>query len=255
MVQLDVVQEIAIGAGAILIEKFITGVSVQAKGSIDLVTDADKASEAFVVEQLRKRFPQHGILAEEGGRTQGSSDYLWVIDPVDGTTNFAHGFPYFCVSIALVKGEEVVLGVVCDPVRQECFTAEKGSGAFLNGKRIEVSASRTVHESLLATGFPYDVATSDVNNLEQFCRVNKASRGVRSLGAAALDLCQVAAGRLDAFWELALQPWDIAAGGLMVLEAGGRVTGCAGEKFNPLGHDVLGSNGLIHDELLNMIRA
>lgn len=254
MVDLEVVKDIALGAGEILVQKLHSGVSVEAKGSIDLVTDADKASEAYVVEALRKRFPRHGILAEEGGRTEGSSDYLWVIDPLDGTTNFAHGFLYFCVSIALVKGEEMVLGVVYDPVRRECFVAEKGSGAFLNGRRITVSRASTLHSSLLATGFPYEIATTERNNLEPFGRVNKASQGVRSLGAAALDLCQVAAGRLDAFWELVLQPWDLAAGGLMVLEAGGTVTGCAGEKFSPLGHDVCASNGLVHAELLQLIK-
>lgn len=254
MVQIDVVKEIALGAGEILVEKLHSGVSIQAKGSIDLVTDADKASEAFVVGELRRRFPQHGILAEESGRQGGTSDFLWVVDPLDGTTNFAHRFPYFCVSIALVKGNEVVVGVVYDPIKKECFASEKGSGAFLNDERITVSKSTTVLGSLLATGFPYDIATSTRTNLESFSRVNKASQGVRSLGAAALDLCQVAAGRLDAFWELVLQPWDLAAGGLMVKEAGGRVTDCFGERFNPLGSNVCASNGLIHDELLQLIK-
>lgn len=253
MVELDIVREIAVGAGEILLQKLEAGVAVEAKGAIDLVTDADKASEAFVVAELRTRYPSHGILAEEGGRSAGSSDFLWVVDPLDGTTNFAHGLPYFCVSIALIKGTEAVLGVVYDPVRRECFAAEKGSGAFLNGRRLAVSTTQAVQESLLAAGFPYDIATSERNNLEPFARVSRASQGVRSLGAAALDLCQVAAGRLDAFWELALQPWDLAAGGLMVLEAGGTVTSCAGERFNPLGHDICASNGRIHGELLALI--
>ncbi|MDI9458176.1 inositol monophosphatase family protein [Candidatus Darwinibacter acetoxidans] len=251
---IEAVKEIALAAGEILMEKLLTGVSVQAKGSIDLVTDADQASEAFVVRELRKRFPEHGILAEEGARREGAGEYLWVIDPLDGTTNFAHGFPYFCVSIGLVQGDETVLAVVYDPVRRECFAAEKGSGAYLNGRRLTVSKTDTVHRSLLATGFPYDIATTSRNNLEAFSRVNKASQGVRSLGAAALDLCQVAAGRLDAFWELSLRPWDLAAGSLMVQEAQGTVTGCAGEKFSPLGHDVCASNGFIHEELLQLIK-
>ena len=251
---IEAVKEIALAAGEILMEKLLTGVSVQAKGSIDLVTDADQASEAFVVRELRKRFPEHGILAEEGARREGAGEYLWVIDPLDGTTNFAHGFPYFCVSIGLVQGDETVLAVVYDPVRRECFAAEKGSGAYLNGRRLTVSKTDTVHRSLLATGFPYDIATTSRNNLEAFSRVNKASQGVRSLGAAAMDLCQVAAGRLDAFWELSLRPWDLAAGSLMVQEAQGTVTGCAGEKFSPLGHDVCASNGFIHEELLQLIK-
>lgn len=254
MVEIDVVKEIALGAGRILIEKLHTGVCVQAKGTIDLVTDADKASEAYVVGELRRRFPQHAILAEEGGQTAGADDYLWVIDPLDGTTNFAHGFRHFCVSIALVKGGDAVLGVVYDPLHKECYAAEKGSGAFLNGQRIQVSKTETVLRSLLASGFPYDVATSEVNNLEPFCRVMKASQAVRSLGAAALDLCQVAAGRLDAFWELVLEPWDLAAGGLIVQEAGGKVTDCTGGKFNPLGTNICASNGLIHAELLGLIQ-
>lgn len=174
---IEAVKEIALAAGEILMEKLLTGVSVQAKGSIDLVTDADQASEAFVVRELRKRFPEHGILAEEGARREGAGEYLWVIDPLDGTTNFAHGFPYFCVSIGLVQGDETVLAVVYDPVRRECFAAEKGSGAYLNGRRLTVSKTDTVHRSLLATGFPYDIATTSRNNLEAFSRVNKASQG------------------------------------------------------------------------------
>ena len=224
------------------------------QGHIDLVTDADKASEAYVVGRCAGGFPNTPSWRKRAGRLLAPTITCRVIDPLDGTTNFAHGFRHFCVSIALVKGGDAVLGVVYDPLHQECYAAEKGSGAFLNGQRIQVSKTETVLRSLLASGFPYDVATSEVNNLEPFCRVMKASQAVRSLGAAALDLCQVAAGRLDAFWELVLEPWDLAAGGLIVQEAGGKVTDCTGGKFNPLGTNICASNGLIHAELLGLIQ-
>lgn len=251
---IEAAKEIALGAGKILAEKLQEGVSIEHKGSIDLVTDADKATEEFVVAQLRKAFPQHGILGEEGGRVGEASEYLWVVDPLDGTTNFAHGLPYFAVSIALVKDGQTLLGVVHNPMSGELFTAEKGGGAFLNGKRLSVSSTESVQQGLLATGFPYDIATTKLDNMQPFERVNKACQGVRSLGAAALDLCQVAAGRLDAFWERSLNPWDIAAGALIVQEAGGTVTDCSGEKFNPLGDQVCASNGRIHGELLPLIK-
>lgn len=251
---LDSVKEIAFGAGDILVQKLQAGVSIEYKGSIDLVTDADKAAEKYVVEELRKRFPSHGILGEEGSRIEGSSDFLWIIDPIDGTTNFAHGLPYFAVSLGLVKAGEMVLGVVYNPIARECFVAEKGSGAFLNDQKITVSKPNTLHTSLLATGFPYDVATTKQDNLAAYERATKASQGVRCMGSAALDLCQVAAGRVEAFWERSLQPWDIAAGALIVLEAGGQISSCTGESFDPLGHEVCASNGLIHDELLRLIK-
>lgn len=251
---LDSVKEIAFGAGDILVQKLQSGVSIEYKGSIDLVTDADKAAEKYVVEELRKRFPSHGILGEEGARIEGASDFLWIIDPIDGTTNFAHGLPYFAVSLGLVKAGEMVLGVVYNPIARECFVAEKGSGAFLNDQKITVSEPNTLHTSLLATGFPYDVATTKQDNLAAYERATKASQGVRCMGSAALDLCQVAAGRVEAFWERSLHPWDIAAGALIVLEASGQISSCTGESFDPLGHEVCASNGLIHDELLRLIK-
>lgn len=247
-------RKVALGAGEILVQKLEQGFSIEHKGSIDLVTDADKAAEKFVVEQLQKLFPQHGILGEEGARIEGTTDYLWVIDPIDGTTNFAHAFPYFAVSLGLVKGNEVVLGVVYNPVSKECFWAEKGGGAFLNGEKITVSKEEKVLTSLLATGFAYDVATTSQDNVGAYERTLKASQGVRCLGSAALDLCQVAAGRIEAFWERSLMPWDITAGSIIVQEAGGRISSCSGGEFNPLGNEVFASNGLIHDELLSMIR-
>lgn len=246
-------RQIALAAGDILIHKLMTGVTIEHKGSIDLVTDADKASEKYIVGELQKAFPHHGILGEEGARVEGTSDYLWVIDPIDGTTNFAHGFPHFAVSMGLVKDGQVVLGIVYNPKTQELYVAERGSGAFLNDKRIFVSTKSRVQESLLATGFPYDIATTDQDNMKSFHLANKASQGVRCLGSAALDLCQVAAGRIEGFWERSLQPWDIAAGSIIVLEAGGKITGCQGQSFNPLGNEVYASNGLIHDELLELL--
>ncbi|NMB02379.1 MAG: inositol monophosphatase [Firmicutes bacterium] len=251
---IELARQVALGAGEILVRKLKQGISIEHKGSIDLVTDADKASEKYVVDQLQKLFPSHGILGEEGSRIEGTSDLLWVIDPIDGTTNFAHGFPYFSVSLGLIKGNEAVLGVVYNPASNECFWAEKGSGAFLNGTRIAVSKQDKVQASLLATGFPYDVATTSEDNLSAYERVTKASQGVRCLGSAALDLCQVASGRIEAFWERFLHPWDIVAGSLIVVEAGGRISGCLGQNFNPLGHEICASNGLVHDELLGMIK-
>ncbi len=244
---------IALAAGVILKEKLKAGVTIHHKGRIDLVTDADRASEEYIVKELQKVFPSHGILGEEGARIEGTSDYLWVIDPIDGTTNFAHGFPHFSVSLGLLKGEEVVLGIVHNPMNQECFVAERGSGAFLNGEKIVVSKQTALQESLLTTGFPYDIATTAENNLKSFELTNKVSQGVRCLGSAALDLCQVAAGRLDGFWERSLHPWDIAAGSLVVTEAGGKVTKCDGQAFRALGHEVCATNGQIHEELLEIL--
>jgi myo-inositol-1(or 4)-monophosphatase len=244
---------IALAAGEILTAKLRTGVTIHHKGRIDLVTDADRASEAYIVKELQEAFPTHGILGEEGARIEGASDFLWVIDPIDGTTNFAHGFPYFAVCIGLVKGGEVILGVVHNPVSQECFVAERGNGAFLNGKKIAVSRQAVLRESLLTTGFPYDIATTAEDNMKSFEYTNKATQGVRCLGSAALDLCQVASGRLEGFWERSLHPWDIAAGSLIVSEAGGRVSSCAGQEFRALGHEICATNGLIHEELLEIL--
>ena len=246
-------EAIARGAGQVLLEKTRTGFEIEYKGTIDPVTDADRAAEDFVVSELQRLFPQHSIMAEEGGFTARSEEYVWVIDPLDGTTNFAHRYPHYAVSMALAKGGEIVLGVVYNPVLDECFSAEKGGGAFLNGKPVEVSRTERVIDSLLATGFPYDVATTERDNMLPFKRAMKASQGVRSFGAAALDLCHVACGRLDGFWERDIKPWDIAAASLIVAEAGGRVTAWADSPFDPFGRDVIATNGIIHAELLQLI--
>ncbi len=251
---LEKAQAVALGAGRILLDKARAGFDVEHKGSIDLVTDADRAAEEYVVQELKKHFPTYSILAEEGGFTAGAEEYIWVIDPLDGTTNFAHRFLHYAVSIALARKGKILLGVVYNPVLDECFSAQLGKGAYLNGQRISVSSEKLVLNSLLATGFPYDVATTAQDNMLAFERAMKASQGVRSMGAAALDLCQVACGRLEGFWERDLQPWDIAAGSLIVAEAGGEVSTCRGGAFDPLGSEILASNGRIHGELLKMVK-
>lgn len=253
MLSIERIQEVALEAGEILVEKLNSGFSVEHKGRVDLVTDADKASEKYVVERLTAMFPDHSICAEESGWTEKSSEFVWYIDPLDGTTNFAHGFPYFSVSLALARDGEVILGVVYNPVAKECFTAERGGGAFLNGERLSVSKHAKLQDSLLITGFPYDIATNPDNNMEAFAKAYKASQGVRRNGSAALDLCYVASGRVEAFWEKYLKPWDLAAGSLIVEEAGGKITDCSGNFFQIKADEILASNGLVHDELLGII--
>lgn len=245
--------EIAFAAGKILVDKLNSDFTITQKGSIDLVTDADLASETYIIKELKKAFPTHGIHAEESGRAATSEVLIWYVDPLDGTTNFAHRFPYFSVSLALVRGSEVILGVVYNPVSKECFTAELGKGAYLNGKRIVVSKTPTLQESLLVTGFSYSVTTDANDNLQTFAQVTKASQGVRRLGSAALDLCGVACGRLDGFWERKLATWDMAAGALIASEAGAHLSTCSGKPYSVLGHDVCATNGLIHAELLEML--
>ncbi|MEK7323923.1 MAG: inositol monophosphatase family protein [Chloroflexota bacterium] len=206
---------IARRAGAILKENNGDR-NVDFKGEIDLVTDYDHRSEALIVSALGEVFPDHALRAEEGSRANTGADYEWLIDPLDGTTNFAHGLPIFSVSLALLHHGEPVVGVVYDPSRDECFTAEKGGGAFLNGQRLQVSATPALDVALLVTGFPYDIRTNPHNNLAQFNHFAVRARAVRRLGSAALDLAYVAAGRFDGYWEFRLKPWDIAAGVLMV---------------------------------------
>ena len=215
----------------------------------DLVTEADRTSERHIVERLRARFPDHDIVAEEGGGRETGSEYRWYIDPLDGTTNFAHHFPVFCVSIGLEKAGEMIAGVVFDPTRNEMFTAEHGGGAFLNNKRIHVSKVNRLLESLTATGFP-STKRKQSSNIHFYHQVTMASHGVRRPGAAALDLCSVAAGRLEGFWEFRLSPWDTAAGKLMVEEAGGRLSDMHGANYHFASQSIVASNGLIHAELL-----
>lgn len=244
----------ALRAGELL-RSNVNGVrEISYKGEINLVTEMDRLSERTVVEILHTAFPGHGILAEEETEIEKGAEFRWIIDPLDGTTNYAHGYPNFAVSIALEKGDDVILGVVYDPMRHELFTAEQGKGAHLNGKGIAVSKADALIRSLLATGFPYDRVTSEKNNLNYFAALLMASQEVRRSGSAALDLCSVAAGRLDGYWELKLHPWDVAAGSLIVQEAGGRVSDFSGTRFSIHDKEILASNGSIHQQMVEILR-
>jgi myo-inositol-1(or 4)-monophosphatase len=220
----------------------------------NLVSEIDKGSEEKIIGIIKRHYPNHAILAEESGAKDSSSDYKWVIDPLDGTTNFLHGLPIFCVTIGIEYKGEIVAGVVYDPNLDELFTAEKGSGAFLNGKRLKVTATSKLIDSLLVTGFPYDIAQNPDNAIGHFVNFLLEGQGLRRLGSAALDLSYVAAGRFDGFWEVNLNPWDMAAGMLFVREAGGRVTDFAGEESTIYKKQVLASNGIIHDAMLNVLK-
>jgi myo-inositol-1(or 4)-monophosphatase len=240
--------ETAQQAGALLLDDFRQPAKIEYKSDVDIVTAADRRSEAFIVERLRTLFPQHALVAEESGRQEATSDYCWYVDPLDGTTNFAHGYPCFAVSIALVAGDDTLVGVVHDPVRQETFQAAHGEGAWLNQKRLRVSRTERLAESLLGTGFPTRKRHENPNIL-YYHRLTLLSHGVRRDGSAALDLAYVAAGRFDGFWEINLKPWDTAAGTLLVREAGGVVTDFQGVPFRLGGVEITASNGLIHSEL------
>lgn len=247
-------REAALQAGAVLRDNIHGAREISYKGEINLVTEMDRRSERTVVAALQAAFPDHGILAEEGTVIENSSGFRWIIDPLDGTTNYAHGYPNFAVSIGLERAGEVILGVVYDPMRDELFAAEKGRGASLNGRAIRVSKADALIRSLLATGFPYDRATSEKNNLNYFRALLMASQEVRRSGSAAIDLCSVAAGRLDGYWELKLHPWDVAAGSLIVREAGGLVSDFSGTRFSIHDKEILASNGIIHEQMIEIIK-
>jgi myo-inositol-1(or 4)-monophosphatase len=247
--------EAATAAGQILLDYACHGFQIEYKHAIDLVTDADRKSEQVIIDTIRRAYRHHDILAEERGmESVGASPYKWVIDPLDGTTNFAHGFPMYCVSIGLEYRGKIVLGVILDPTRQELFVAVFGQGATLNGKPISVSRSSELNAALLVTGFAYDFRESTHNNLDYFTRFCLVARGVRRTGSAAIDLCYVAAGRFDGFWEMKLHPWDMAAGSLMVTEAGGRMSDFKGGSFSVYGEEMVASNHLIHNEMLAVLR-
>lgn len=251
---LSVALDAARSAGKLLREALGGPRRIDYKGHpTNLVTEMDRRSEALIVERIRAAFPDHAILGEEGGARAGDSEYRWLIDPLDGTTNYAHGLPIFSVSVALERAGCVELGVAYDPSREECFVAQRGAGATLNGEPLRVSTTATLNESLLVTGFPYDIRTNPANNLAEYAALSLRARAVRRLGSAVLDLCYVAAGRFDGFWELTLGPWDMAAGGLVVQEARGRITDMRGGPWRLDGPGVLATNGLVHDELLQAL--
>ena len=241
-------QDLAREAGALLLS-FFGHVAIEYKGDADLVTQADRASEKLIVERIREQWPSHDLIGEEGSRRETGNDFRWYVDPLDGTTNFAHGYPVFCVSLALEYKGERIAGVVYDPCRNEMFAAGKESGAQLNGQPIRVSRTPLLVESLVATGFPSHKRHKNPN-IHFYHQITLRSHGVRRAGSAALDLCQVSCGRFDAFWEFNLSSWDTAAGVLLVQEAGGKVTTFSNQPFNIDSREVLASNSLIHDELL-----
>ena len=249
---------IALEAGDLLRRYFQRGVATEYKGDVDLVTEADRASEKLITERLSAAFPDHGIYGEEGVRQRLDSEYRWYVDPLDGTTNFAHGFPVFCVSLGLehrpagLAAEadgELVAGVIYDPTRDELFTAQKGMGAWLNGRPIHVSGTKHLAEALVATGFPSRKrhASPNIHFYQEF---TMRSHGVRRAGSAALDLAYTACGRMDGFWEFYLNPWDTAAGALLVQEAGGRITRFDGARFPLNSSEILATNGLLHAEMM-----
>jgi len=247
-------EPIAREAGALLMTYFDRHIKIEYKGDVDLVTAADRASEKLIVERLKARWPKHGIVGEEGTRTDTEAEYRWYVDPLDGTTNFAHGYPVFCVSIALARRDgELEAGVLYDPTRNELFAAERGQGATLNSRPMHVSTTSRILEAILGTGFPSHKRHRNPN-IHFYQQLTLRSHGVRRAGSAALDLANVASGRYDGFWEFNLNPWDTAAGVLIVQEAGGKVTRFDGSPFRLDSEEVLASNGVIHQELLQNFR-
>ena len=244
---------VARDAGRLLRDRVGTRIDIDHKGSINLVTDVDLASEKLIREAIATYYPRHEILAEEGGLSESGSEYRWIVDPLDGTTNYAHGYPIFCVSIALECRGEVVIGVVYDPMRDELFAAERGNGATLNNRSIRVSQTAELMQGLLSTGFPYNIKTSQLTNLDHWSNFAMNAQALRRDGAAALDLCYVASGRFDGFWELNLSAWDTAAGVLIVTEAGGQVTNFNGGPFSNYKPEIVASNGLIHKSMLEVL--
>lgn len=241
-------------AGRYLKENLNARTEIVYKGDVDLVTKFDMEAQDLVSGRLLSAFPDHGILAEEGLCREGQSEFRWILDPLDGTTNFAHGFPVYSVSLALERKGNVVLGIVYDPMREEIFRAEAGKGATRNGNTIQVSNIKTLGESLLATGFPYDVRTGPVNNLDHWNHFVVEAQAIRRCGSAALDLCYVACGRFDGFWELKLNPWDVAAGTLIVVEAGGRISDFRGQSFSIFDPETLATNGFIHEAMIDVLK-
>jgi myo-inositol-1(or 4)-monophosphatase len=248
-------ERLARQAGQILSESYEKDHKVDFKGVIDLVTEVDHASEDFLLSEIGRLFPGHSFLAEESGASEMQGDHLWIIDPLDGTVNYAHGVPIFCVSIAYSYQGQVRLGVVYDPMRDEMFGAERGKGAWVNGRPLRVSGAQELQKSLLVTGFPYDAWNNGRNNFEYFAKLGKITQGVRRLGSAALDLCYIAAGRLDGFWEFSLKSWDIAAGGLIAEQAGAIVTNSKGEPdYLSPPHSIVAANPTLYPKLMEQLQ-
>lgn len=254
---LPFLDRVAKEAGAAVVSFFHGDFRIERKDvsetGIDIVTDADRKSEDIILTAISREFPGHDVLTEETLTERTGSRWLWVIDPLDGTVNFAHGIPHFAISIALSEGDALIAGMIYDPLRDESFSATRHGCSFLNGKSMHVSKSETLRASVIATGFPYDRATSPDNNVTEFQRVVTRVQGIRRAGAASLDLAYVAAGRLDGFWELRLKPWDQAAGMLLVEEAGGKISERKGQPATMLAQSVVATNGLIHEELVAVL--
>lgn len=261
---LSIVEPLAREAGAILRAGYGRGIAgtsaagrtiaVEYKGTIDLVTEFDRRSETLIIDGLRQAFPGHAVHAEESGRSSAQAEYEWLVDPLDGTTNFAHGYPFFAVSMALAQRGRLVAGIVYDPLRDELFSAEAGRGATLNGHPLRVSAQADLGQALLSTGFAYDVRTHTHNNFAEFRQFHLRALAVRRAGAAALDCAYVAAGRLDGYWEFRMKVWDVGAGALIVREAGGRVTTADGDEDFLGTPSIVASNGHVHEQMLRVLR-
>ena len=245
--------EAAVKAGKFIKSNLTKPKIVSYKGEINLVTNVDRKAEDIIIRKLEKSFPSYSFLAEERGAGSANYDYRWIIDPLDGTTNYMHGFPFFCTSIVLEKGNDIILGVVYDPIREELFCAEKGRGAFLNKRKIRVSKTLKLKNSLLGTGFAYDFKNADRSNMENFINFIMHARAVRRAGSAALDLCYVACGRFDGFWELDLYPWDTSAASLIVKEGGGIVSKFSGKPYSQYDKEILASNGKIHSDMIKVL--
>jgi myo-inositol-1(or 4)-monophosphatase len=253
---LEFAKTIAEEAGQIALQYQANGFSITHKNVINnLVTEADIACEKHIISRILEKFPEHSILAEESGENTQKSEYLWIIDPIDGTTNYAHSYPYFAVSIALSYQNEIILGVTHAPMLQETFLAAKNTGAYLNSNKLKVSTNHSLELSLLATGFPPNRNTNDYSKaIELFTKAQNFIHGVRRSGSACLELAYTAAGRLDGFFEIGLKPWDVAVGLLLVKEAGGQVTNFDNQTFDPFQNTIIASNGIIHQELCDYLK-
>jgi myo-inositol-1(or 4)-monophosphatase len=250
---LEVAEKTAREAGVILLENLGKVKEIEFKAKNSLVTEVDKLSEEIIISNIRSSFPEHAIFAEESGRDSSESEHVWLIDPIDGTTNYAHAYPFFSISIALEINGEVEVGLVYDPVKDEMFTAEKGKGAFLNGESISVSKSHAIEHSHVCTGFMHEVEWMVEANIKHFGNFIRRARAVRRDGSAALDLCYVACGRFDGFWELGLNPWDTAAAVLILIEAGGQVSTFTGDEYSIYEKEILASNSIVHEQMIEIL--